>query len=476
MPSTGVREVASPLSAATSTPHRVSARVARSRSSSAVGSVWSWCCLLCHAPLAAPRSPADRTGPAPASPRPVSPGRRPLVRHPPADVGRPQPVLGRERAAVPAHQAVDVGAQLVHRERVGVRRQHDVEVQPAVPDVTEVGKHRTGHVDAVRRRRTRSARPPAWPAAATRPGPAPARPAPAPRSPRAAAPRPATAAGPRRRPPGPRGRRARPAGCVSAFSPSVSTRRTSSGDCPGNGSATRRGAARSAAARRPRPARTRPVPCRARAPAGSQSSGSGPTGRTSAVARSTGRCASSSVAAVTTPSRPDEPTARSVSRGASFFFRSGRRSPSTVASSSASTTCTPSSRCRTSPCRSTRQPPALVATSPPTLGSDDRSIGSSSPCGAAAACTCDSSTPAAAVTARSSTCRSSGAVSRAVDSTPATASGPGTEAPTSPVFAPCGTSGTRCRTAHRTTVRSCSRSPGSATNAARPAGPRHGRS
>ena len=304
---------ASPLSAATSTPQRVSALVARSRSSSAVGSVGHGVasCVIAARSASVPSRPYGSSTRFTAAS--VARARGRLVRHPPAHVGRPQPVLGRERATVPAHQSVDVGAQLVHRERVGVRRQHDVEVQPAVAHVTEVGKHRTGHstpydVGALGPHRLQRGPRHRHVQAQHRPGQRQRLAHPVPQRP-----------GPRRRQdhgvgrPGPRASPSTFSRMLSASSPSVSTSSTSSGDCPGNGSATRVEVRDGQPQRRPRDQLERAQ--RRAEPAlqpGRRPPAAGRPAARSAVARSTGRCASSSVAAVTTPSRPAEPTARSV--------------------------------------------------------------------------------------------------------------------------------------------------------------------
>ncbi len=222
-------------------------------------------------------------------------------------------------------------------------------------------------------------------------------------------------------------------------------------------------------------------------------------GARNAHAVSGGRRSSSTATRVTTPNAPAEPIRNEVADGPVLSLRSRVRSSSTVGrseppgSTSASTACRPITRRRTSPLRNIRAPPVFVATIPPRHGSAPRSIGSTRSWAASRSFKVERCTPAGTIATRSSGNTSIGSMSRSVlriisgrcseraaepapvpDPLPVGAAGGGTDAPTSPEFAPCGSSRTPWRTAQRITTRTSSVDAGRTTPTAWPPVPRAG--
>ena len=105
---------------------------------------------------------------------------------------------------------------------------------------------------------------------------------------------------------------------------------------------------------------------------------------------------------------------------------------------------------------------------PPIAGSAARSIGSCSPWRAAASFSAERRVPASTVAVLPTGSTSAVPASRSRDSTATRSSAGGTDAPTSPVLAPWGSSRTRGSWARRTTSRTSSTDAGWTTRAARP--------
>ena len=131
---------------------------------------------------------------------------------------------------------------------------------------------------------------------------------------------------------------------------------------------------------------------------------------------------------------------------------------------SARTACTPATWARIVPKRTTREPPALVLTAPPTvaLARAPQSTAKSSP--AARACSCSRSmvTPAPAVTCWAATSTGPSESSRRSDSS--TSPPRGTLPPTSPVLPPWGTIDAPAAAHARTTAATSSAEPGRTTH------------
>ena len=127
----------------------------------------------------------------------------------------------------------------------------------------------------------------------------------------------------------------------------------------------------------------------------------------------------------------------------------------------ASTASTPTTDARIDPQRSTRTPPALVDTAPPTVAvsRDAKSTPSSQPAARACACKAAREAPAPA-THVPPLSTGDNEVSRRVETTTPPN---GTAPPTRPVFPPCGTTGTPAAAHRRTTSATSGREPGRTT-------------
>ena len=105
---------------------------------------------------------------------------------------------------------------------------------------------------------------------------------------------------------------------------------------------------------------------------------------------------------------------------------------------------------------------------PPTIGSEPTSMGKHRFSGASAAFSADRRRPAPTRTERSTRSSANGSVRRSVESTTCAPAASGVEAPTRPVFAPCGSTRMPARTQRATMAETSAVLRGRSTLAARP--------
>ena len=171
---------------------------------------------------------------------------------------------------------------------------------------------------------------------------------------------------------------------------------------------------------------------------------------------------------MTTPSVPSLPASNDGQWMPTVSFGSPASEP--TIDPSARTASTPSTWVRIVPKRTTRDPPALVATAPPTVAESRlaKSTGVSRPAARACSRQRDSVTPAPAVTCMAPVSTGPRSSRRRVESTTIGRSR-GTLPPTRPVLPPCGTSGAPALAHAATTAAVSAVSPGRTTSATSPA-------